>query len=95
MVERKKIGPVFITKYALTKGILRLESVELIDDGQRPWVKWGTWGSAHGDDWHRTEEAAQLRVAKMVDAKLASLDKQRLKLVKLREKGVRIVGEEK
>lgn len=73
---------VWITKYALTTGIMT-EQVE------EPATRWpnmicakaiGPNATFHGKDWHRTKEAAVARAEEMRKAKLVSLRKQIIKL---------------
>lgn len=78
---------VYITKYALTAGIHERE-VELSEI----FPKMVTFKSECGlvcinkPYWHLTIEEANEHAFKMVCAKLASVDKQRKKLLELREK---------
>lgn len=74
---------VYVTKYALTQGILKVE-VEACDDDPRTsamvcYKGWGmnTYFHGEGRDWHRTFDQAVKRARKMQEAKLKSLDKQR------------------
>lgn len=100
--ERKTF---YITQYALTKGILvgqgrlcesRRSDGVLLDDygGRMVSVIWpgGLNGEAlfHKPDWHDTLEAAQERVAKMVAAKLATIDKQRAALLQMQQHGASV-----
>jgi virulence-associated protein VapD len=69
---------IYITKHALTRGILTADA-----DIRGELARLGTRGQAgnvyyHGEgrDWHRTEEAARAKVAKMIAKRLASLQKQ-------------------
>lgn len=75
---------IFITKYALTQGILRLKAGARIEGGK---LIYRTKGSsfdqyAHGEgkDWTRTSLAAIQRAHQMRLAKIASLKKQIAKL---------------
>jgi hypothetical protein len=67
---------VFITKYALTKGIIEAEGevdgtmVVMIDP------KRGYRWYAHGNDWHRSLPAAESRTVEMRNNKIKSLKKQ-------------------
>ena len=73
----------WVTKYALTHGILTAESEV---SGQSPDMIRFFWGEpsgmlyVHGGDWHRTEEAAIQRAEEMRTRKIASLRKQIAKL---------------
>lgn len=78
---------VWITKYALTRGIFEAEveerdrgMVRLVD--HRP-VGYGILFHAEGRDWHRTLESALARCEVMREAKLKSLEKSSAKLRKL------------
>ena len=70
----------YVTKHALTSGILRVEA----NEPERNSIYWGGsfWNSAHGEgrDWHRTEAAALARAEEMKTKRIASLKKQIEKL---------------
>lgn len=74
---------VYVTKYALTKGIT-------IADGDTSTAHpdmfrgKGVWEFYHGDDWHETEQAAKDRAEAMRVKKIASLKKQLARLEKLK-----------
>lgn len=75
----------WVTKYALTEGILKM----LVEDSEHsPGMVTkvnGTYLTAfHGNDWHRTPEDAIARAEQMRAAKLKSLDKQRARIAALR-----------
>lgn len=75
----------WVTAYALTAGIIKAEG-ELFAEGSG--FKYKPDGSyfdnyVHGKDFHMTEEAAKTRAGEMRDKKLASIEKQRQKLLKL------------
>jgi len=76
----------WITKYALTKGIFST-MVESCDASNKM-VKdisndeWKCW-YYHGNDWHRTKEAAVKRANEMRNKKLASLKKSIERIKKL------------
>jgi hypothetical protein len=77
---------VWITKYALTKGIIVAEA-EKCNAGwlaKSAMVEWrgGMNGIEffHGRDWHMTLEGALVRVKQMIDVKRKSLAKQAAKL---------------
>jgi hypothetical protein len=81
---------VWITKYAMTKGIEKKEailSLELWPSGSTVEVKY-TYNTAYfhseGKDWHRTEASALSRAEEMRLAKIASLKKQIAKLEKMK-----------
>ncbi len=74
---------VWITKYALTKGIQQETAKEgnLTESGS---LSYGVYGWAPEGDWHRTESSALAKAEQMRLAKIASLKKQIAKLDKLR-----------
>ena len=95
----------YITEYALTKGILvgqgflcesrRADGVLLDDYGGRM-VK-VDWPGGPNDEtvfhkphWYDTLEEAKVRVAKMVAAKLVSVDKARNALLAMQNNGVAV-----
>lgn len=99
MAETFEIGQVvYVTKYALTKGILtkRVASLQSEDDPR--------WNSimVEGDRYsyyyparrevHATTEAAQAEVQAMAERKLSSLNKQIAKVSKMALNGVKIVA---
>lgn len=76
----------YISKYALTKGVQECEvedcfsvSPTMVVDREGPYR-----GYYHGNDWHRTREAAITRAEEMRTAKVASLEKQLARIRKLR-----------
>lgn len=79
-MDRKKIT-VWVTKWALTSGIIETEAEvrdeEMVNCGSR-------YGYFHGNDWHRTRVAAVQRAEVMRLKKIASLKKQLEKLEKMR-----------
>jgi len=83
---------IWITAYALTKGILECESqdetVSLKDHNVV--VKWkggmNEVAMFHGNDWHLSKEQAINRVRDMIDAKRKSLEKALINLDRLEEK---------
>jgi hypothetical protein len=71
---------VWITKYALTKGIYTLEA-EDSGDGMVKYGKPVDWSQYyHGNEWHRTNDAAVQHVATMISAKRKAIAKQMAKL---------------
>lgn len=70
----------WVTKYALTEGILVVDAeVTHYDTGTM--LRWAGWNNrAHGNDWHRTPEAALARAEEMRKTKIASLKKSIAKL---------------
>ena len=79
---------VWITKYALTEGILEAEAEVCTTDppGRMISVKGNPTAYYHGKgrDWHTDKESAVNRACAMLNAKLRSLDKQRTRLLNLR-----------
>lgn len=73
---------VWISKYALTKGIFEVDA-EIYEERMATWKVNGRSNHAHGCDWHRTREAAVARALEMVSAKRKSLAKSLAKLEKL------------
>lgn len=74
----------WITKYALTTGVYRITAegtdceTMISDVGQR------YQSHFHGNDWHLTESAALARAEEMRTKKIASLQKQIVKLRAMR-----------
>lgn len=86
---------IWITKYALTKGILVVDAD--VSSEYPDMVSWGegdTCNHAHGEgrDWHWTQESAKARAGEMIDKKIISLEKSIAKLKKLRPKNVWVRG---
>lgn len=76
---------IYVTRYALTKGIQKVDAT-LHDNGAMASYKMeGHWDTAyvHGKDFWRTEEDAKKRANEMVAKKVASTEKQLVKLKKL------------
>lgn len=74
---------VWITKYALTKGIYETEAKDCFDINPDMIVEVNdSWHQVahHGNDWHRTHEAAVLRANEMKTKKRASLKRQLAKV---------------
>ncbi len=80
---------VWITKYALTKGIMEEDAAEISSNSPRicsveyDHGNYSTKGYYHGDDWHTTKDAALNRAEQMRLAKIASLKKSISNLEKL------------
>ena len=75
----------WITKYALTKGVLVLNVEQYGRFGNLvcdPLNRWHDSYHGEGRDWHRTRESAVKRVAEMRKAEIASLRKQIARLHK-------------
>jgi len=74
---------VWITKYALTDGIVLVEA-ETTHSADMITYRPGSWGKqyAHGEgrEWHRTPESALKRAEEMRTKKIASLRKSIAKL---------------
>lgn len=72
---------IWITKYALTKGILEVDG-EICADTSTEMVKYGGYQYVHreGRDWHRTRESAIARAEVMRKTKIAALTKHAQKL---------------
>ena len=84
--ESVNIPLVYVTKYALTQGILTFENVERCD-GTNPRmiaVRGRFPQYFHNDDWHTDLGAAMARAEKMRAAKLASIEKQAARIRKLK-----------
>ncbi|NVZ11213.1 hypothetical protein HW932_18340 [Allochromatium humboldtianum] len=76
----------YVTKYALTIGILEVEGV-VCHGTSSTMFEWKTDGhanTAHGKDWHRTREQALARAEEMRQKKIASLKKKIEQLEKLK-----------
>ena len=83
---KREIFTAWITKYALTTGIdiVQAEWCNDISEMMISYVKGGGGRmTAHGNDWHRTPEAAIARAEEMRDAKIASMRKQLEKLERM------------
>jgi len=78
---------VFITKYALTKGIYQVEArrvVGTIDMLEIPTARGTMSQYLHGLDWHITHESAVMKAEAMRRKKIASLKKQLSKLEEMK-----------
>lgn len=72
----------YITKYALTKGILEREG-EINDRCPTMFSVDGGWGETyHGNDWHTSRPDAVARAEQM---RVAEIDRLFVKLAKLRK----------
>ena len=90
MRDEKMIPKVWITKYALTKGIAVEENAKqcfpTVPDGSMIDVKSGACRDYfHKPDWHTTEADAKRQVLKMIEAKRKSIAKQKIALDRLAE----------
>jgi hypothetical protein len=84
-IERD-VMTVYITKYALTSGIIEVEYPEPLPDGGFLRVKLpkADYVQSFGArEWHTTKEAAKQACESLRDLKLASLEKQIAQLKKL------------
>lgn len=80
MTERITI---WVTKYALTKGIQKHDDCRISDYTPKMAYRAGTNSMIyyHDNEWHRTEAEAIARAEEMRLAKVASLEKQIAKLL--------------
>lgn len=68
---------VWITKYALTKGLYEMEVVKVSEDGDSVYGKaWYDVFHGEGKDWCRTREAAVQRAEEMRTRKINNLKKK-------------------
>lgn len=74
---------VWITKYALTKGIIEAEDAEVYSDAEIKVTSFGHYAYFCRDEWHLSLESAQSKVRKMIAAKRKSYAKKLAKLDKL------------
>jgi hypothetical protein len=88
-VSTKKKIKAYVTKYALTRGILLVEAEQCIDIDPSM-IAFGEMDHAHGEDWHLSLEAALSRAEVMRRRKLAALRKQVARLEKLKIKVVEV-----
>lgn len=85
--KRTIIKEVWLTKYALTNGVERLENVEDVGDGMIADRKSGGWTNHyHGREWHRSHADAVADVLSRIAAKRKSIAKTLAKLDKLEAK---------
>lgn len=78
---------VWITKYALTKGIFTLDGAELIKDSTINGinVEWNGYSQCFfHNDWHDSFAKAQIDANKRVSKKIDSINKQLRKFSNLR-----------
>lgn len=75
---------VYITKYALTKGITETEAKEFNDIPGMVRAKDGTFFHGEGKEWHRTREEAVKRAEEMKMQKIDSL-KDRLPCLRIND----------
>lgn len=80
---------IYVTKYALTQGILFFNDAEVCTTANEDMVSVsGQYGNQyfHKPDWHLTIEEANVRAIAMVAAKRRSIEKQLRKLDQLESK---------
>lgn len=77
----------YVTKYALTKGIIEVKGAQITESGS---LTKGVWFYINKGDFFETAEAAQERAKEMANNKLNSLNKQIGKLNDLIFKGARV-----
>jgi hypothetical protein len=79
----------FITKYALTQGILEVNDAQIcvnISDQMISVPSLGPFSTFHGEgrEWHRTKETAIARAAALRDRKITALKKKIEELQRLK-----------
>lgn len=75
---------VYITKYALTDGPYEVDAEILFDGAMASWKPEGSFKmTAHGKEFWTTKEDALADCERRRKAKLASIDKQRIRLEKM------------
>ncbi len=77
----------YITKYALTAGIMKVFGEECDIPGM---INCGPGVYFRSREWHTTIEAAEARVAAMVQAKLKSLSRRQSALNEMLLKGAKL-----
>lgn len=77
---------VWITRYALTKGIIESEVIYCGDDmvRERKQGCFPIYYHGEGHEWHKTKESAIAKAEEMRKKKIASLKKQIEKLEKMK-----------
>jgi hypothetical protein len=84
------VKKVWVTKYALTSGVIVAEA-DISHDMATFRTEGGFTVHFHGEDWHASKESAEVRFMKMIEAKRKSLQKQIKKLDALEAAGMKIV----
>jgi hypothetical protein len=81
-VRDRTIIDVWITKYALTQGILVTKAEHCIGVSEKmiAVTSGDIRATYHTPEWHTSREAAEAHVARMIAAKVKSLDKARKNL---------------
>lgn len=84
------MAKVWITKYALTKGIYEAEvNDSQADEGRVLILKGGHYyGSIYSPHWHKAKESAIAQAEKMCTKRIESLKKQIAKLEKIKFGGL-------
>lgn len=82
---------VFITRYALTDGILEREALKIEDDGKYVRVRLSSGGDLGfwGKDWHRTREEADADAERR---RVAKIESHRKSIAKLERMAIRFSG---
>lgn len=76
---------VWITKYALTKGIMEFDlDKDAISTRSPDMIEYAPYHYARGNDWHREYNSAVMRAREMQTNKIASLKKQLERIQRLR-----------
>ncbi len=84
MSDRRILETVYVTKYALTQGILVYHNAEVCTDVHilvPPTTSAGYLQHFHKPDWHENEADARNRCLDLKNAKIKSLEKALHKLV--------------
>jgi hypothetical protein len=83
--EKRTRFMAWVTKYALTDGILKMQVEDCFDTSPDMVKKINGPANTffHGNDWHRSHEEAIARAKEMQAAKLKSIDKQRARIAAL------------
>jgi hypothetical protein len=92
MRDNPILPEVFVTKYALTRGIIRYRDVEHCKDisPQMISIRTGFPQAFHGNDWYTTLDTARAHVAEMIQARVRSLEKKLKEIKALSAENVRV-----
>ncbi len=74
---------VWITKYALSSGIICVDDAEICGNANSMLIYAGTYFHGEGREWHCTEDGAVKKAEKMRSEKIDSLNRSITKLKKL------------
>lgn len=74
---------IYVTRFALTSGIQEFDADKIEGDMVVAYDQYRCRLYFHGNDWHRTREAAVARAEEMRVKKLQSLERQIKKVSKL------------